>query len=220
MKNNKGRIATLSSEIIAIISTITAIEIPIPTSIEGAELLGLSKNIGIFLVSFLIIINSWNNQRKLLNQLEDVPEKFIWRIIFWLAFLSLLPIFSAWMMTANTYRMSVFATVGYGIVNLLIQFAFSSAVLVVISKDPEISNHVSITKLYKKMSALTILAISLNILLAVFYPKVAMFLFLAIPVLSSITNVWKNEQRGAPSEINSVSFKMPNDIDSNQHTKK
>lgn len=220
MKNNKGRIATLSSEIIAIISTITAIEIPIPASIDGSELLGLSKNIGIFLVSFLIIINSWNNQRKLLNQLEEVPEKFIWRMIFWLAFLSLLPIFSAWMMTANTYKMSVFATVGYGIVNLLIQVAFSSAVLVIIPKDIEIRNHISIKKLYKKMSTITIAVISLNILLAFFYPKVAMVLFLAIPVLSSITNVWKNEQRGAPSETNLVSFEKTNDTDSNENTKK
>ena len=63
MKLLKERFDTLSDAIIAIIMTILVLEIQIPNSIE--QLPQLAESVGLFFVSFIIVINFWFHRLEL-----------------------------------------------------------------------------------------------------------------------------------------------------------
>ena len=63
MKILKERFDTLSDAIIAIIMTILVLEIQIPNSIE--QLPQLAESVGLFFVSFIIVINFWFHRLEL-----------------------------------------------------------------------------------------------------------------------------------------------------------
>lgn len=90
MKLLKERFDTLSDAIIAIIMTILVLEIQIPSSIE--QLPQLAESVGLFLVSFIIVINFWFHRLKLstLTDSTNLPS-FVLDIIAH-GFLSLYPL--------------------------------------------------------------------------------------------------------------------------------
>lgn len=65
MKLLKERFDTLSDAIIAIIMTILVLEIQIPNSIE--QLPQLAESVGLFFVSFIIVINFWFHRLELIS---------------------------------------------------------------------------------------------------------------------------------------------------------
>lgn len=190
----KKRVELFSDAVIAIVATITVLEIPFD-KLNYSTLPFFLHSIMIFLVSFLIIMNFWNNQRILLNKINDISERYIWRNIFWLAFLALLPIFTMCMMNATDYNEQVLATVGYGIVNLLTNIMFRSTIYAANeTKLNEIRTNTFFDIILIR-NGISIIAIIFNTILALFYPAVAIFLFLGIPLIGAIHNLWEQKEK-------------------------
>ena len=64
MTKLKERFDTLSDAIIAIIMTILVLEITVPHN--TTELIGLFEEIGLFIISFIILIDFWYQRTKLI----------------------------------------------------------------------------------------------------------------------------------------------------------
>ena len=65
MTKLKERFDTLSDAIIAIIMTILVLEITVPHN--TTELIGLFEEIGLFIISFIILIDFWYQRTNLMN---------------------------------------------------------------------------------------------------------------------------------------------------------
>lgn len=90
MTKLKERFDTLSDAIIAIIMTILVLEITVPHN--TTELIGLFEEIGLFIISFIILIDFWYQRTNLMNLAKQTTHQaFVVDVSFHLS-LSLFPI--------------------------------------------------------------------------------------------------------------------------------
>ena len=90
MTKLKERFDTLSDAIIAIIMTILVLEITVPHN--TTELISLFEEIGLFIISFIILIDFWYQRTNLMNLAKQTTHQaFVVDVLFHLS-LSLFPI--------------------------------------------------------------------------------------------------------------------------------
>lgn len=201
--NSKKRLEGFSDAVIAIIATITVLEIPIPQSFSAHNIQEFIMSIVVFLVSFVIIMNLWNNQRKLLDYAEIVSDKFMWRSIYFISFLALLPLFTKWMIEAMNTEMAKYAIFGYGIVYLLINFFHNT--LFIVSTNDQLKqaalnrNERWFLNTFKRRSIILVVvtsnAIIINCFIALVNAQLAVILLLFVPIFSSLFKVFENQDK-------------------------
>ncbi|WP_423364363.1 TMEM175 family protein [Mycoplasma sp. P36-A1] len=203
-EQSKKRLEGISDGVIAIIATITILEVPIPDSTSTIQINKLISSIIIFLVSFLLIMTLWNNQRRLLDRTTYITETFIHRNIFWLAATSLLPFFTKWTIEAIHTDAAKYAVMSYGVIylinNIFYYGMFKSSLNARIKYDVTLNEEeVDFVKLlnsrYKHMSIIVTIGMIVNFVLANYFTELAMYLFLGIPILNTYFNVWQKDRR-------------------------
>jgi uncharacterized membrane protein len=127
---DKGRMEAFSDGVIAIIITITVLELRVP---QGADLAALRPIIPVFLsylLSFIFLGIYWNNHHHLMKAVKHVNGSVLWANLHLLFWLSLIPFVTNWMGVSNFTDWPVAL---YGMVMLLSGFAYFVLVRTLIS---------------------------------------------------------------------------------------
>jgi uncharacterized membrane protein len=94
IKFSKHRFEFFSDGVMAIIMTIMVLEIPLPENFDLEHTIGLLKSTLIFFVSFFIVGWFWNKHHHLIDYMEILTNKIIWRNLLFLFFVALIPKFT------------------------------------------------------------------------------------------------------------------------------
>ena len=98
MKLSKNRLEAFSDGVIAIIITIMVLSIPLPASFAAEKILAFLLTIFIYLVSYVVVGSFWNIHHHVFARMEKVTGKVVTYNLAFLFFLSLIPIFTRWVM--------------------------------------------------------------------------------------------------------------------------
>ena len=197
MQTSKHRLETFIDGVIAIIITIMVLSIPLPKTFELDDLLGFGSSLFIYLLSFLVVGAFWNQHHQAFAYLEKLNQKIIAANIFFLFFLSLIPIFTKWVIENQG---SLIPVVGYDIVYLAVSFfyLFSFRLIMEQSNNEEVRHITERIKSRQEakshfswMPLITLLFITAAVvLISVYFPKVSTFVLMGIPISSSIFNLF------------------------------
>ena len=119
---SKGRLEAFSDGVFAIIITIMILELHAPDGNSFADLKPLIPKFISYVLSFIYIAIYWNNHHHLFQVVKHVNGKILWRNIFLLFCLSLVPFVTAWM-GENHFSSTPVAL--YGIVLLATAMAYT-----------------------------------------------------------------------------------------------
>ena len=110
---NKGRLEAFSDGVFAIIITIMVLELRVPEGNSFEDLKPLLPKFISYVLSFIYVAIYWNNHHHMFQIVKHVNGKVLWRNIFLLFWLSLVPFVTAWMGENN---FSSAPTALYGII--------------------------------------------------------------------------------------------------------
>lgn len=95
----KNRLEAFSDGVLAIIITITILELKQPVSDGLKDFLALAPTLLAYLVSFLFIAIYWVNHHLVFHNAKQINVKILWCNIAWLFLMSFIPFFTAWVGT-------------------------------------------------------------------------------------------------------------------------
>lgn len=176
--------------VMAIIITIIVLEIQ--PAIHEVHYEQFIANIIVFLITFFVVADFWYDLHLAFSYYIFKPTKTIAILdFFFLADLSLLPVMTKWIMAES----STFAVANFGIVFLvakileyLIQYFGAKKT----AKYSQIMN-IIISRSFIRKVAVTLFLNFILIILSLFIPKIAMILYLVIPVTSFLFPVKHNK---------------------------
>src|SRR6185295_15737869 len=93
----KNRLEAFSDGVLAIIITITVLELKVPHSIELSAIWELLPIFFSYVLSFVFIGIYWNNHHHLFHTVERVTGGILWANLHLLFWLSLIPFTTGWM---------------------------------------------------------------------------------------------------------------------------
>ena len=176
--------------VMAIIITIIVLEIQ--PAIHEVHYEQFIANIIVFLITFFVVADFWYDPHLAFSYYIFKPTKTIAILdFFFLADLSLLPVMTKWIMAES----STFAVANFGIVFLiakileyLIQYFGAKKT----AKYSQIMN-IIISRSFIRKVAVTLFLNVILIVLSLFIPRIAMILYLVIPVTSFLFPVKRNK---------------------------
>ncbi len=118
---NKGRTEAFSDGVIAIIITITVLELKVPHGACFDDLLALLPILISYVLSFIYVGIYWNNHHHMLHVTHRVSGGVLWANLHLLFWLSLFPFTTAWMGENHFASLPMAA---YGFVLLMAALAF------------------------------------------------------------------------------------------------
>jgi uncharacterized membrane protein len=118
----KNRLEAFSDGVLAIIITITVLELKLPRGAGFAALAPLIPVFSSYLLSFIYVGIYWNNHHHLFQATRRVSAGILWSNLHLLFWLSLFPLATAWM---GDNRGEPAPTAVYGIVLLLAAVAYN-----------------------------------------------------------------------------------------------
>ncbi|ALS02673.1 hypothetical protein ATZ33_15200 [Enterococcus silesiacus] len=179
MNTSKLRIELFSDAVIAIVITIAALEIPVPNKEGYGQFIG---SLITFTISFFIIADYWNNQRRLFERIEQINERFVFRNTCFLFSLVLIPICTKWLMEASSKQLPALV---YGLLLIFINAMFSGLFTQAIPLAKKTSKKVGhIKEMYKKHDRMYYLAVLTVMGVGYFIPQLALLLFIGVPIIS------------------------------------
>lgn len=193
---SKYRLETFTDGVIAIIITIMVLSIPLPASFETNELVIFGTSLAIYLLSFLVVGAFWNQHHQAFTYLEKVNQNIIVANIFFLFFLSLIPLFTKWVIENQG---SLIPVIGFDTVYFLVSFFYILTFRLIMKQ----SEHHEFKLQPKKMRGrrnpgnfswlpllILLIIISGVVAISIYRPKLATFILMGIPILSSIVNLF------------------------------
>ena len=197
MQNTKQRLEAFTDGVIAIIITIMILSIPLPESFEMSALREFGFSIIIYLLSFLVVGAFWNQHRKTFIFLEKVNQKLVVINIFFLFFLSLIPLFTKWVLENQGELLPV---IGYDIIfvitnyfNLYIyRMVLHSSSLESVKEVSERIQRKKITNPYYSWVPFMVLIsiVVIVVIISIFLPRLATYLLMGIPIASSVFDLF------------------------------
>lgn len=121
MRLTKNRLEAFSDGVIAIIITIMVLSIPLPPTFASADLLRFLLAIFIYFISFIVVGAFWNSHHRIFASVNQVTVQIVWSNLFFLFFLSLIPIFTKWVIE-NPGKL--IPAIGYDLVFILVNLCF------------------------------------------------------------------------------------------------
>ncbi|MCL2462603.1 MAG: TMEM175 family protein [Defluviitaleaceae bacterium] len=98
------------------------LSIPLPATFDRRGLLGFLLSIFIYLVSFIVVGSFWNMHHHVFHYIDSVTNRIIWYNFAFLFFLSLIPIFTKWVIE---HPGVLIPAIGYDVVFILVQLVTS-----------------------------------------------------------------------------------------------
>lgn len=173
----KGHLETFNDGVIAIFITIMVLEIPYPST--SVSMHAFRESLVIFLVSFFVVADFWYELQRSFMTFEQADHWVVVTDFLFLAALALIPIMTKWIMNDITRR----AVINFGMVYLVTTLLEVGLFFAAHRRQARVYSRV-----YRMFMLIRVLwVIGLNgalIILAFFYPKAAMYLFLSLPVVS------------------------------------
>lgn len=195
----KERLITFSDGIIAIILTIMVLELPIKLLSSGAlDYQSLFRGIGIYFISFCFVGNLWFQLAQAFNGIKRIKNRDFVSYMLLLFFLSLIPTFTR-LLIEDTNREVV---VLYGTLTLIISIFLKQLVAVIRNRE---TNHEVDRETRRKIKQRNALNITLRLVLigaSYFYPKYALIVYLAIPIIGFLQNLIEREEDSYVQQLN------------------
>src|SRR3954469_9888586 len=119
---NKGRLEAFTDGVIAVIITITVLEMKVPHGAEAQALLPVLPVLLTYVLSFVYVGIYWNNHHHLFHAVHHVNGAVLWANLHLLFWLSLVPFVTGWMGENHFQRLPVAA---YGVVLLCAALAYT-----------------------------------------------------------------------------------------------
>lgn len=183
MKKLANHLEVFNDAIIAIISTIMVLEIPIPS--KETSYLEFLYTIIIFFVSFIIVINFWYKNHQISSILKKVDKAYLILNFVFIIALSLIPILTKWLMLEHNSLAVAHLGIVYLIVSV-VNLIMASYAYRQFTKETKWTmmfyNHIQKVRII----ILFILNIVL-IILAFIFPTCAMLIYLGIPILTFLS---------------------------------
>jgi uncharacterized membrane protein len=174
-----NRLEAFSDAVLAIIITITVLELRFPASTDFSALIPVIPTFLAYLLSFVFLAIYWNNHHHLLKVAPGVNASVMWSNMALLFFLSLTPFFTAWMGHFNT---KVAPTASYGVIlagAAVSYYLLQQNILRLIPRESPF--RVAIGKNYKgKVSPLLYIA---SVALAFVSPYIAQAIFVVVALI-------------------------------------
>ena len=176
-KSMIGHLSALNDGVIAIFITVMMLEIPYPRL--QTEVKSFLWSIAVFLVSFFIVAEFWYDNKRIFEAIREADHMVVISNFLFLASLALIPATTKWIMNQNNRYSEITFGIVYFITLMLEQLLYYAAV------RERFLNHKAlfITILTARIGYLVIINAILMVL-AWFYPRPAMLLYLALPILS------------------------------------
>lgn len=190
-KRLREHLELFNDAIIAIITTVMLLEIPIPTGNSGyGEFL---ESIGIFLVSFFLMADFWITHHKMYDDVDEITDSIVVFDFIFMAILSVIPLLTKWIMVEPTS----FAVLNYGVAFILIRlsqgflnYAISKERFKGMKVTGELSKKISLGRLLISLIWAVILTI-----FGYINPNIGRWLFITLPILSFIFMAIDNRKR-------------------------
>ena len=117
----KGRLEAFSDGVIAIIITITILEIGLPEGNDIHALITILPLVICYLISFIMVGTNWANHHHLLQVAGSVDGKILWANLLYLFFLSFQPVATGWV---GKSRFAMLPVRVYCLLNLAISLSY------------------------------------------------------------------------------------------------
>jgi uncharacterized membrane protein len=176
---SKDRLELFSDAVIAIVITIMVLELRPPAGSALADLGTLWPTFATYVLSFVLLGTYWANHHHLLQTAKTVDGRVLWANLFFLFWLSLVPVGTAWV--GDTVFAPVPVAV-YGLLQVLAAIAYLGLVRALIAapgQTPALA--AAVGRDIKGIISLGMLLTGL--LLALFVPVIAMAIYLATAIL-------------------------------------
>lgn len=188
----KERVIVFGDAIIAIILTIIVLELPIRYGTDGAlNYPELFSAVGIYFISFCFVASVWFQSAYAFNKIEQVRNVTLVNYLLMLFFLSLVPSATK-ILIEDTTRETVLL---YGIATLLIS-VINDRLLVSVTRQAQLE--VSETKRrideLNRQSLASLVARLILLGIGFFYVKIALIIYLILPILSFLQNIVDREE--------------------------
>jgi uncharacterized membrane protein len=173
------RMQAFTDGVIAIIITITVLELPVPHHADWASLKGELPILFAYVLSFVNVGIYWNNHHHLFQAARHIDGSVLWTNLFMLFWMSLAPWMIRWLDESNFAAMPM---AGYGVVFLMtaIGYIWTQARMIAINgRDSTLARAVgSDTK-----GKISLAAYAAGIVAAFFAPWLSALLYTGIALL-------------------------------------
>lgn len=192
MEKLKSRLDAFSDGVMAVIITIMVLAIAPVLHDSWANYLAMGQHIGIYMITFVFVFNMWYQHSTAYAEIETMTYQIlIWEVVF-LAVLSLMPLFTD-MMAENTTRVTVML---YGVTQAVISVLFRGLAKSIVHL--QFTTKAEMQQVYQKiygnanrwLDGLSLVAI----IVGYFLPQVALFFYLAYPIMSFFLNADARQQ--------------------------
>ncbi|WP_338217729.1 TMEM175 family protein [Lacticaseibacillus salsurivasis] len=192
MEKLKSRLDAFSDGVMAVIITIMVLAIAPVLHDSWANYLAMGQHIGIYMITFVFVFNMWYQHSTAYAEIETMTYQIlIWEVVFF-AVLSLMPLFTD-MMAENTTRVTVML---YGVTQAVISFLFRGLAKSIVHL--QFTTKAEMQQVYQKiygnanrwLDGLSLVAI----IVGYFLPQVALFFYLAYPIMSFFLNADARQQ--------------------------
>lgn len=199
MKKLKSRLDAFSDAVIAIILTIMVLDLTPVLRDNLNDYLFLSKQIGIYIISFAFVANMWYQHATLFNDIDDMSYRIMLYDFVFLIPLSLTPLATN-MMASNTTRIPVMA---YGFLLFLVSASFRLLARSVMHF--EYTDKSKMRQLYRKIygrhNQYYLIFNAVLIILAYFFPQLVLWFYLPYPVVYMILSSRDRQQMYDASQL-------------------
>lgn len=200
MSIEKKRVEAFSDGVMAIVVTIMMLNIPLPASYNRESLTEFAFNIAVFFVSFIVVGAQWVKHSQLFMMCRDISPKVMWRNLLYLFFLSLMPLFTRWIMENPR---EVLPVIAYDLVFAAVFVSFHLLHNVILLNDKRADQFRRQLQIPSKKRSFSWIVFSLFFLCVIavfaasfFFPAVSIVFFVALPVVSSLFNLWIDRRGG------------------------
>ncbi|MGF2385456.1 TMEM175 family protein [Lentilactobacillus otakiensis] len=199
MKKLKTRLDAFSDAVIAIILTIMVLDLTPVLRDNLNDYLFLSKQVGIYIISFAFVANMWYQHATLFNDIDDMSYRIMLYDFVFLIPLSLTPLATN-MMASNTTRIPVMA---YGVLLFVVSASFRLLTRSVMRF--EYTDKSKMRQLYRKIfgrhNQYYIISNAILIVLAYFFPQIVLWFYLPYPLVYLILSSRNRQQMYDASQL-------------------
>lgn len=167
----KSRLEAFTDAVVAIILTVTVLDIKIPDFSGFQSLWGIRSTLLAYVVSFIFISVIWVNHHRVFQMAEQINYRVVWANIFWLFWLTLCPSVTSWVgRNPNAF----WPEMSYIIVYTMWSFSFSLLLREIRKANPPKSHVVNV--LSKDRRSILSIVINLSLIIGVFFvPAIGLF---------------------------------------------